>query len=93
MRVERAETHVAKANARASDAEARATEARGFECAAARASDADPGWSSYVPALLVVVSAAWFCSLCFVVVRALRLFVRCLPTPRRFRSVCGYFDC
>ena len=93
MRVERAETHVAKANARASDAEARAAEARGFECAAARASDADPGWSSYVPALLVVVSAAWFCSLCFVVVRALRLFVRCPPTPRRFRSVCGCFDC
>ena len=29
----------------------------------------------------------------FVVVRALRLFVRSPPTPRRFRSGCGCFDC
>ena len=89
----RGEAHAVKANARASDAEPRAADASGFECAAARASDADPGWSSYVPVPLVVVGAAWFCSLCFVVVRALRLIVRCPPTPRRFRSVCGCFDC
>ena len=29
----------------------------------------------------------------FVVVRALRLFVRSPPTPRRFRSGCGCFNC
>ena len=40
---------------------------------------------SYVLALLVIVGAAWLCSLSFVIIRALCLSVRSLPTPRRFR--------